>query len=137
MIEIKTIFVLDDIRNIYMALKEANYIAAEQYRRLNPPTSPEEERRTPVRISLARNIEDGYDIVMANPVFDLWVLDNDLGLGEEGFKFLEEFIKDQPNKLPKFVLSCSANPMRREAIIALFENYCSFEEREKQDASHS
>lgn len=134
MMEIKTIFVLDDIRNIYMALKEANYIAAESYRRINPPAVPEEERREPTRISLARNMDDGYDIVMANPVFDLWVLDNDLGPGEEGFKFLEEFIRDNPNKLPKHVLSCSANPMRREAIVALFNNYRAFQEREKQNA---
>lgn len=135
--DIKTIFILDDVRNIYVALHNANYAGATDYKRLSPPNPVEEERRSPRRISLARNMADGYDTVMANPVFDLWVLDNDLGPGEEGFKFLEEFIQENPNKLPKYLLSCSANPMRREAIVALFDNFRSFQEREKNNAGNS
>lgn len=122
------IFILDDIRSIYMALREGGVRSAESYRRINPPQESEEERRTADVICLARNMDDATDIIRSNPPFDLWVLDNDLGPGEEGFTFLGEMIEDMPHKLPTQLVSCSANPVRREAIVALFQNYKKFKE---------
>lgn len=111
------IFILDDKRCFDEAVRQAfqsDERAAEFAARVESHT-------------LCRNITEGNTAVWSLPVFDVWILDNDLGYNafgklEEGFAFLKFWV-EYPELVPPVVLSCSANPARRRDIDELFKNW--------------
>jgi len=109
------IFVLDDVRMIRQALIEAGIV---DWKSKTLPAA---------HYALARSISVGLDVIQSSPVFDVWILDNDLGIVdgklEEGYEFLKFCINHFGDKVPETVWSCSANPVRRQAIHALHANW--------------
>lgn len=83
-------------------------------------------------ITMARTFEEGVNVILDNDKFDLWILDHDLGCfdsnGSEqsGYDFLRYFVYTYPDKVPGSLLSCSANPIGRERINSLFQNWIDF-----------
>jgi hypothetical protein len=69
---------------------------------------------------IEQTLDDARELIRINPRYDVWVLDNDLGPGLDGYLFLREMCTALPNKIPDQVLSCSANPVRRAAIVDYF-----------------
>ncbi len=104
------VFILDDRRSVQIALEGAGLFK-------DGDVIPKGY------FSVARNIRDGIDTVVWSELFDIWVLDNDLGPGEEGYEFLKRMIDKYPTKVAARVVSCSSNPPRREAIEKLFANW--------------
>lgn len=72
---------------------------------------------------LARNIEDGIEILTNNDLMDVWILDNDLGPNVEGYEFLKYMILFHPNLLPDYLVSCSSNWTMREKIESYFNDW--------------
>lgn len=78
--------------------------------------------------SLARNPLDGLNIIAESAPFDIWILDNDLGVNaagetQEGYEFLKHMMNYYPDKIPALLTSCSSNFARRENIISLHANW--------------
>lgn len=116
----QTVFILDDVRNIKFALKDANLLGSYSFM----PKVPEG-----LHFSLARNVEDAMNIINSSKPFDIWVLDNDLGINKDGQK--EEVVKDFlpyvlekfPDKAPKQLFCCSGNWVARPKIVGYWENW--------------
>lgn len=115
------IFILDDSRSVAQAMADANL----------QPVGPEGE---PHQYTLARpfrwdgekiaqSLDDAIELVRNQPTFDVWVLDNDLGAGLEGYEFLKDAIALAPECVPPVVYSCSANPIARANIVAYAANW--------------
>lgn len=109
------VLILDDLRSISEALKEA---------RIHPYSLPRETQFS----SIARNITEGNRLVDENLVYDLWILDNDLGINkagekEEGYEFLKHWINTEPDKVPRQIVCCSGNPVARKNIESLASNF--------------
>jgi hypothetical protein len=112
------VFILDDARSIQQACRDARWAPN--------ATFGEVTLIRPFRWNgevIEYTLEDAMDIIRNNSRYDFWILDNDLGPGLEGFTFLKEMCELQPDKIPEYVLSCSANPSRREAIEAYHQNW--------------
>lgn len=111
------IFILDDSRTLKMALVDSRRMGVSTMDRVMPEAT----------YSMARNPEDAINVIRASPKFDVWILDNDLGIingfKEEGYEFLKRCINEFGDKVPDVVYSCSANPERREQIETLHTNW--------------
>lgn len=66
---------------------------------------------------------NALDVLENNPPFNMWILDNDLAEGLEGFQFLKEILETHPHLAPETVLSCSANGERRKSIESYFADW--------------
>lgn len=107
------VLIVDDLRNIDTALISSN-LSIE-----SPHTHD---------FALVRNLDDANHLVSRNYVYDVWILDNDLGINkygdkEEGYQFLKDWIREVPYKVPHIVKCCSANPVARENIERLVINF--------------
>ena len=72
---------------------------------------------------LVEDFENAFDTIRHNDNFDVLILDNDLGVGVEGYRFLMDLIEKMPAKVPIIVKSCSSNPDRRIAIESYHQNW--------------
>lgn len=115
------IFIYDDKRTIRQAMTAVN---------LAPGTTIKQSYTLvrPTRVSMGlgeyqETHDDAIDCIRESDPFDLWVLDNDLGEGLEGYHFLRQMIERYPDKVPLDVLSCSANPARAAAIVSYHQNW--------------
>ena len=106
--------ILDDVRSSVRALANIDHSA----RRLLGDGCAVTIVR-PFRHDGERVIADfanALDVVQNNPVFDVWILDNDLAPALEGFSFLRQMCEQRPHLVPALVFSCSSNIARREQI---------------------
>ena len=114
------IFILDDLRTIKLACKDANFKMGEgqQYSLVRPFHFD--------GMKVLCDLDDARAMIINNPPFDVWILDNDLGPGVEGYDFLKGMIAELPDKIPSIVKSCSANYSRKVAIEALHNDWMNF-----------
>ena len=113
----KRIFIYDDVRTSKEALKRVK-IARTKIDVANPVGDVIHLVR-PFRHDGEKIVADHQNAVEAiegNPHFDIWILDNDLAEGLEGFDFLKLMLEKHPMSAPDKVLSCSANTSRKEKI---------------------
>lgn len=124
------IFILDDTRTIDGALNDSGYgtVARLKESGIDPIIC----LARPFRSLSAGPADCGFDtpidIITSNPKFDLWILDNDLGIDPngvviEGYTFLRIMVDSHPDLVPDVVVSCSANQSRRADIIAFHRNW--------------
>ncbi len=112
------VFILDDARSISQAMRDAG-------------VSFQEAEITicrPFQWSFLLNypqgtLQDAEDMIAINSAYDVWILDNDLGGGLEGFSFLKWACENCPAKVPPTVASCSANPHRRRDIVSYHSDF--------------
>lgn len=109
------IFILDDARSISQALRFYNRKPEDCITLCRPFRWNGEE--------IVSDLTDAEDTICANPRFDLWVLDNDLGGTLEGYAFLKDMAERYPDKIPQNLVSVSANPARRADITAYHRNW--------------
>ena len=100
------VLIVDDQRTIDAAFKRLN------------------EKIDVTFLCLARNIADAKDLISRNQLFDVWMLDNDLGNKEEGIYFLQDMINFFPLLVPEKVLCISSNMERKEQMEDLFAQWC-------------
>lgn len=111
------IFILDDARTAVAAIRDAG---------LSLPLGAHIHMCRPFRWDgekIVQDFQDAEEAIRLCPIFDLWILDNDLGPGVEGYAFLKLAMDKFPQFLPKSLRSCSANPERRRDIVEHFNNY--------------
>ena len=105
------IFILDDLRSIEEAIANS---------------SSQVQLDGTETIMLARTYAFGLQTVRDNSAFDLWILDNDLGIegGKtmEGHSFMRQCMEEFPDKVPT-VISCSANPIQRTRIVNDYQTW--------------
>ena len=113
------IFILDDARSILAACAAANMSSLVRDGNsfvLARPFVWDGEK-------VVSGLYDATDLIFLNPVFDIWILDNDLGDGLEGYEFLKMVCNSRPEMVASVILSCSANPAARENIISFGRNF--------------
>ncbi len=108
------IFILDDQRH----MDDALHLVGITPRLMSTVLAGEVEQ-----VVLSRTIEHAIDTIEAKEVFDVWVLDHDLGGDDTGLKFLKLCIEFHEDKLPKELFCCSANPPGRANIESYWASY--------------
>lgn len=112
------IFILDDSRFVAQALldtRRPDLGGAHQITLVRPFRWDGEK--------IEQSFDDAFWTVINQPVFDCWILDNDLGTGLEGYDFLKQVCEGMPDRVPPLVYSCSANPQARANIEAYAANW--------------
>lgn len=110
----RRVFILDDIRDEMAAYHNAS---------LSISNMVSDE------IMLVRTFDEGIKAITERERFDLWILDHDLGCyapnssEQNGYDFLMHGIYITPEKIPTLLVSCSSNPVGKERILALFNNW--------------
>lgn len=120
----KRIFIYDDVRNIKFALRQVGVTLSEVD--FDNPESDIVHLVRPFRhngMYVVSDHDNAQEVIVTNPRFDIWILDNDLAEGLEGFDFLKTMLADFPLKAPDKVLSCSANSSRKIAIESYFRDW--------------
>lgn len=113
----RRIFILDDLRSISMAVEAAGFERqATDFFTLVRPFRHD-------GLEIVADFHDAEETIRENPRFDVWILDNDLAPGLEGFTFLRDMIDNVPFLVPEVVLSCSANPIRRAKIVSYHSDW--------------
>lgn len=114
----KTIFILDDIRNIRMAENNIPY----------PFTHYDED----FVYSICRNASDAFQIIKNSAPFDLWIFDYDLGEESlDGYEFLKKILMEMPEKAPNYLRCCSDNSYGRDNILQYWENWLKHNKEDK------
>lgn len=115
----RRVFILDDIRNELGAYHNAGIPMANLVNDV---------------VTLVQNFEEGLKVIATEPVFDLWVLDHDLGCyapdstEQNGYDFLMYSMYTTPEKIPLTLVSCSSNTVGKERIVELYKNWQKFRE---------
>jgi hypothetical protein len=116
---VRHILILDDVRSITQAtaiLKGKFAIQKDDHFTLMRPFRHDGDK-------IINDLDDAFDTVILNPAFDVWILDNDLGPGVEGYDFLKSVSDQYPDKMPTQCFSCSSNFDRKRQIEGYFFNW--------------
>ena len=126
------IFVYDDLRTLSMALQRLGI----DFGYMEEMGEVDQNQYTLVRpfrhngFSVVADHDNATDTIRRNPPFDVWVLDNDLSEGVEGFQFLKDMLEHVPEKAPGRVVSCSANFDRARQIESYFSDWKKVQEED-------
>ena len=119
------IFVYDDLRTLSTAVQRLGI----DFQYMRAMGEADQHQYTLVRpfrhdgFKIVADHDNAIDMIDRNLVFDVWVLDNDLSDGLEGFQFLKDMLEKFPEKAPSRVVSCSANFDRARQIESYFRDW--------------
>lgn len=114
------IFILDDSRSIEQAIDAVS------------PNFPKPDLVNDLVLArpfrwdgekIIQSLDDAFELIANQPPMDIWILDNDLGSGLEGYDFLKQMCEQNPCQVASLILSCSANPAAKKNIETYGRNW--------------